>query len=462
MKTITFISLFGLCIIFSSCSESNKVKSTGFDYPKVSTEVYHPDSIKTEFVSLLKQIQSVHPNMGSIVDIDEYYRVKHEVLEQITKPMTQLEVYRLYSVLNPVLADGHCVVFLPQYKDQIKEAVEQGDRLFPLHVFVDKDFSLWVKTASHGLAAGTEVQSINGVDAVEITRYLEQRIFGDNRDFRRVLVGDRFAENLWIHYGSSPSFELVVKEGEEMKTVTIEGATDFLPHRRDEQAFEDLYSFEFLADKQVGYLNTKTWWFPNGMDRWLAFTDSIFTELRDNRSKYLIIDVRENGGGDDQMWMQGIMPYIAKKKWKRMLHFLGRVREIDQAYPGRLGELAIFDYYGEFEVSDKPKFDGGVYIIVGRKTYSSSIMLSSAIKDNELGTIVGQEEATFARGCQTGMPLPHKMNTTGMRAVTPQHWYQRNTEGSCMTGVPVDIQLPDNPFNEREIVDAFVEQLTGN
>ena len=121
---------------------------------------------------------------------------------------------------------------------------------------------------------------------------------------------------------------------------------------------------------------------------------------------------------------------------------------------------SCFDYYGEYELSDKPKFDGEVYVIVGRKTYSSSIMLTSVIKDNELGKIVGQEEMTFARGCSTGMPLAHEMKTTGMRAVTPQHWYQRNTEGSCMTGIPVDIQLPDDPFNEREIVDSLVRLLT--
>ncbi len=83
---------------------------------------------------------------------------------------------------------------------------------------------------------------------------------------------------------------------------------------------------------------------PGWMDRWLALTDSIFTELRDNACKHLIIDVRDNGGGDDQMWMQGIMPYIAKKKWQRMLHFAGRVRDIDEAYPGRVGESAFLNF----------------------------------------------------------------------------------------------------------------------
>ncbi|PLX05602.1 MAG: hypothetical protein C0598_14160, partial [Marinilabiliales bacterium] len=80
----------------------------------------------------------------------------------------------------------------------------------------------------------------------------------------------------------------------------------------------------------------------------------------------------------------------------------------------------------------------------------------------ELGKIVGQEEKTFARGCSTGMSAVHDMKTTGIFACTPQHWYQRNTEGTCMEGVEVDIQLNDDPFNEREIVESLVKLITTN
>ncbi len=47
-------------------------------------------------------------------------------------------------------------------------------------------------------------------------------------------------------------------------------------------------------------------------------------------------------------------------------------------------------------------------------------------------------------------------------AFTPQHWYQRNTEESCMTGVAADIELSDNPFDEREIVNALVNKIMSN
>lgn len=462
MKKISISTLISLCLIISSFSQTYQTEKTGFDYPKVSMAMFSPDSIKLEFKQMLNQMVNTHPNLFMIVDYDEFYRVKENILDQITKPMNQYDAFRLYSKLNPVLKDGHQAISLPKYRDQIAEACKQGDRIFPIDVFIDKDFRLMVKTPSHGIASGTVIHSINGIDAVEITKYLEQHMFGDNSDVRRNLIADRFGEHLWLQYGSAEKFELMIEENEKMKTVSIDGASELLPHRRGNLSFDDYYSFEMLADNKVGYLKSNTWWYPQGMDQWYAYTDSIFAELRAKDSKCLIIDIRFNGGGDDQMWINGIMPYIANKKWQRMSNFLGRVRDIDEAYPGRLGEVAIFEYLGENEVSDKPKFEGEVYLIVGRRSYSSSIMLAAAIKDNELGKIVGQEEKTFARGCSTGMSAVHDMKTTGIFACTPQHWYQRNTEGTCMEGVEVDIQLNDDPFNEREIVESLVKLITTN
>ena len=136
MKKITAIGLLSLFIISSSFSQSDEAKSIGFEYPTVATEVYSPDSIKTELESLIKQIRATHPNLSMIVDYDELFRVKNEILKQVTTPMNQLEVFRLYTVLNPVLSDAHNGIMMPELRKQIKEATTLGDRLFPLHVYI--------------------------------------------------------------------------------------------------------------------------------------------------------------------------------------------------------------------------------------------------------------------------------------------------------------------------------------
>ena len=466
-NSIIMIFLFmTISISFSQNSNAlettiiDEIKISGFEYPKVSMEVYSPDSIKDELESLIKQIRETHPNLFMIVDYDELLRVKNEILEQITAPMNQLDVFRLFSLLNPVLSDGHNGMWLPERRKQIENAIKLGDRLFPIPVYIDKDFHLLVKTTTNGITSGTRIHSINGIDAIEITKHMEGHTRGDNSDIRRNLVANTFAENLWQFYGSSKSFVLGINEGKEIKETTINGSIDLLSKRSGNKSFEDKFSFELLANNQVGYFKANTFYLPEGTEKLNALTDSLFSVLRDKGSKYLIIDIRENGGGFDELWIDGIISYTAKKKVQRMSHYIGRVRETDEVFPGRVGEVAIYDFKGEIEVSEKPKFEGEIYLIVGRKTYSSAIMFASVIKDNQLGKIVGQEARTLGRGCSTGRFVFHEMKTTGLIAFTPEHWYQRNIEGSCMEGVKVDIQLSDSPYNKREIIDSLVRQLT--
>lgn len=460
MKKLTIISLLSLCIIFISCTQSNNVKNTGFDYPTVSSETFSPDSIKIELDDLIQQIQDVHPCMNMLIDLEELFLVKNEIKEQITEPMNQLEVFRLFSRLNPVFADGHHGIALPDIEKQINDATKLGDRLFPIPVHIDNDFRLYAKTSFNEIAAGSEIHSINGINAVEITKYIERHTIAEN-SMRKNLMADRFSQYLWMQYGSSKDFVLEISTGEDIKKITIEGTTYRYPEKRIEWDFDDKISYEFLADNQVGYLKINTFSMPNELEKWFEFSKSFFKEIRNNDSKYLIIDLRQNTGGYDDMWIEGIMPYIATKKWQRMDNFLGRIIPFNEL-PEKMDEIYIFEYDGEYEVSDKPKFEGEVFVITGRMTYSSSIMFACAIKDNQLGKIVGQETKTYARGCQMGMPQDHEMKITNILAYTPHHWYNRNSDESAMEGISVDIQLPDNPFNEREIVDSLVQKLINN
>ena len=255
--------------------------------------------------------------MNMLIDLEELFRVKNEIKEQITEPLNQLEVFRVFSRLNPVFADGHHGISLPNTLEKIKEATKLGDRLFPIAVHIDNDFRLFAKTSFNEINAGDEILSINGINAVEITKYIHQHTMAE-KPMRKNLMEDRFSQYLWMQYGSSKNFVLEIRDGEETKSITIEGSTHRYPDKRDDWGFDDKISYEFLADNQVSYLKINTFHMPDQLEKWFEFSESFFKELRNNESKYLIIDLRKNTGGYDDMWIEGIMPYIATKKWQRM------------------------------------------------------------------------------------------------------------------------------------------------
>jgi C-terminal processing protease CtpA/Prc len=446
---VTLFLLFCAQVKANECHSSTWDNSV-FSPPKVGLERISVGELKRELHDWIEQVKSTHPKLDMAVDYEELYQLKNQMLTEINDPLTQLQAFRIFSRLNPIFADAHHGIVLPGRNQKIKRAIAKGDSLFPMPVYIDDDYRIYIKDKYNELAASDEILSINGIEAKEISNHLERHARGDTARFRRQLVSDRFAELLWQHYGSSPSYSILIKRQSGCKQVELEGRKQVFSHRTNQQDFESQFELKYFGKKKIAYIKANTFYLPQGMDELFKFTQTAFASIKQAGSESLIIDVRENGGGDDRVWIDGIMPYIATKPWQRMANFIGRVREDDEDFPGRIGEVAVFDFQGEHTVSDKLSFQGKLYVLTGRRTYSSAIMFAAAIQDNQLGVIVGQDSE--ARGCSTGMSAYHDMPSTGLVAFTPQHWYQRNIKQSCMSGVKADIRLIDNPFDSNEII----------
>ena len=441
--------LFSLPVLSAQCPTE-----ASFHFPRVSSETIAPEQVKQELDNWLAQSRRVHPKFDLVVDYQALNSRAEEIKQQIQQPLNQLEVFRLFSRINSIFADGHHGISYPDVYNQIKRAIAAGDRLFPVEVHITEDYRITVKKPFGTLAAGTEIASINGADARDIAKTLERRIIGDTQNFRRSLAANRFAELLWQHYGSADDFEVQLTGSRICAPVVVKGRDSLMPHRNGAFSFDDAFEFTLLAQGQVGYMKLGTF-LPQDYDAFYSFTERAFTQLKAAGSQHLILDVRHNGGGDDTVWIEGIMPYIAHTPWQRMSHFLGRVRDIDDAYSARKGEVAIFDFKGEHEVSEKLSFDGKVYVVAGALSYSSAIMFPTVIRDNNL-------ERTFARSCQTGMSAYHHTEFSALLTYTLQHWYNRNSAESCIEGIKADIELIDNPYDEDAIVEQLVTLVTSD
>jgi hypothetical protein len=68
-----------------------------------------------------------------------------------------------------------------------------------------------------------------------------------------------------------------------------------------------------------------------------AFTKDAFTQIRDAKVTTLIIDVRENTGGNDDMWKFGVLPYLADKPFRNGSSYLKKVIAGERACIGPPG-----------------------------------------------------------------------------------------------------------------------------
>lgn len=82
-----------------------------------------------------------------------------------------------------------------------------------------------------------------------------------------------------------------------------------------DDVFSEQFKFEIL-DKNNALITLKTFSWGTDYKDVIAFLHNAFTQIQQNNIQHVIIDIRENGGGDDGIWIDGILPYIADKTWR--------------------------------------------------------------------------------------------------------------------------------------------------
>ena len=221
------------------------------------------------------------------------------------------------------------------------------------------------------------------------------RVHGDTPKFRAALLSRRFWLYFWKVFGAPAAFDIGIA-GEKAPR-HIAGSTALPAVLADEDSFERQFRLELLPD-HTALLTLSSFAWPDKA-RFLAFTHDAFGRMRAAGTKTLIIDVRANGGGNDEMWIEGVLPYLANKPYRWASRFRKRVVVADPARHEAVGDIVD----GEVETwippqPDNPlRFAGKVYVLVGAATYSSAVVFSNVVQDFAFGTIAGQGRSGAVR-----------------------------------------------------------------
>jgi C-terminal processing protease CtpA/Prc len=193
----------------------------------------------------------------------------------------------------------------------------------------------------------------------------------------------------------------------------------------------------FLADG-VAYLNART--FDYDLEKYKTLLADAFTRIKSAGADKLIIDVRENGGGNSRLGNALIDMFNAKpyrtfaNKWKRSVLFAETVKEDPLLYTNaekylaaRPGEILLNEQEIINPSVNPLRFGGLVYVLSGEKTFSSGLMFLGLVKDNGLAKIFGEE--TNEPACHFGEVMRFKLPHSGLRAgVSVKSWV---SPGGC-------------------------------
>jgi hypothetical protein len=369
-----------------------------------------PAGLRADLRFALDTIERQHPDLAHSVKKAALEREASKVRAQLDHPMDQAEAWAKMAQLNPVLADGHLFIGLPDWRGQAAEAVRQGTGFFPFEVAIDSgDHPVIVSMLGGGPTsfAGRRVQRIDGHDARDVARSLLARTHGDTLAFRRALLGQRW----WLFHaklhGTPAAYDLVLSGSGKRLRVPAEHTLPAILQR--DASFDRLFVCHVDTDKSARLTVASFVWEDKA--RFLQFTHDCFGRIKAASVDRLVIDVSANGGGDDDMWKDGILRYVATRPYKQGSTYLKREAS-GVVSTGSIQSVT------EPAVDEPLRFGGKLAVEIGPLTYSSAVLFANVVRDYRFGMLAGVGGA--ARTRQSGGVRSVTLPNTGLTLSYPR------------------------------------------
>ena len=438
----TLLLLCGLAALSSPLPAHAAPATTVIAANKVQTAQFSPAQLKADLASLQEFIAATHPDLSHSADPQQLQQAFQQIEAQLTSPMSAAEFWLQTARLNPLFNDAHWSVNLPETADLAQLAKTQ--RLFPLELQVRPDGEMLVLAQAGGKKSpwqGAVIQQINGVSAAQIGRELLALRHGDTPQNRANLLGPVFQLFYATKFGTPAQFDLLLEHQGKVQAVTLPASRETAVIGKTGVSFAD--NFQYKA------LNTNAAYVKIGSFAWeddqavAAFTKDTFSKIKASGAKTLIIDVRENRGGNDSVWIEHLLPYLADQPFR--VGSFGRKKVIasraSKAEPAGLVVDMEYKTWFPADLDNPLRFSGQVFVLIGRRTYSSAVQFSNVMQDFGFATLVG--ESSYVRSRSTGgiqfFQLPHSK----LQIIVPRFWLARPSGGVSAQLLTPDWLLPD-------------------
>ncbi len=420
------------------------------------TSMVSPAGFKADIQAMRADIRATHPQLSYTANVGALDRVIARLVAGVHKPITREEAWRRLATLNPVFSDGHLAIIVHDWRKHAAEYLAKGGAFFPFEVWVNPQGRVLILSALGGGTTplkGERITSINGVPIHRIAKQLLARAHGDTPTFRAALLSKRWWWYFWKMYGAKPEFTIGVAG--KARPVEVPASTAS-PIELQDQAFKEEFQFA-LKPPDAAALTIRSFYWKD-KNRYFAFMKDAFAKIKRAHVSRLVIDIRDNGGGDDDMWMHGILDYIADKPYRWGSTYK---KKIIAKYRDK-GEVVGDVKVGKIQSVIQPKLDnplffhGKTYVLIGPYTYSSAILFANVVRDYGFATVAGSGDS--AKVGQTGGLQAFILPNTGLEFDCPR-FYLLPPSGEAGRGLlQPEIALPYDPLQPQRAIQALLNR----
>lgn len=455
------VSLLFFCV-FSALTSSGQIAHKYTSSNIVTSKPYQSGNIyQKDFLLFLDMLKACHPAFASDqvppFNIDSLNNIGYEWSEKCTSTS---QLYRYMQSILTLLYDGHTTL-LPIMNENL---------IYPFILFKDdKNIYLRGIDKKYEASLGKMITKINDQPAWEVINSFREVISCDNDTYFNDKVND-FMQlySMWKDHKYCLSDSTLKLQFSDMETISLhpipkkEIRLVALPNVQPSSTIREKntkqpFIYKILPEENICYLqfnscvdqsslriqydrikgNSKV---PESViekklseiPRFDDFLTDMFGEIREGNIQTLVIDVRNNLGGNSRLCdilLSWLKPYNDIEQFKSFIRFSklweqsyssladeykqaflrnNEIVEMGKLYESSLlpnlakkgnsvlakEENSVLEKKNEyFRLNEGLTFAGNVVFIQNAKTYSSAGLLISTAVDNGIGTVVGTESS---------------------------------------------------------------------
>lgn len=427
---------------------------------------YSEAELNTDLDYLVNSIIETHPDPFSILSKKQFLDEVNAIRSNFKNGLDYRGFYKLTAPLIASISDGHTSIKFPGRK-----ILNDQSTLFPFSATCNfKNNSITINDylgENPPIPSGAQLISINTISAQDIIEKIIRNTSGESKEYRLKMGSDFyfFGMILKTYYDFNDTFEVKYKWNDKIETKTIEAISfknfmDFVKSKKSSknQAVEDLADYVLTVKPEIktAIINFK---YFNDEEKFDLFLKKSFDSINKIGIKNLIIDIRQNGGGNSVLGDQ-LFRYIAPKPFSQFGKTTIKFSQLQKEYYEQQCKedstfCETYKYISKQKngkvIDIKSKglivpnsaanhFDGKIYLLTSLRTFSSASNFAQCFKNYKMGTIVGEETGgwivCYGDKISTKLPITEMPLT-----ISTKKFYTIGSTDKDLHGIIPDIKM---------------------
>ena len=483
------IFLFLILIILASCSSIKNHNAHLNDLIEV-------EKLKSDVDFTYQKMKDLHPKLYWYISEKDLTYKFDSLKTTITKPLTSFEFYKKLAPVVCAVREGH-MILLPSVrkytKTESKSFTKKGMgpfSQFEFELFDNKMYVVKKKSYDKSIKIGTEVIAINNKKTQDYFNEYKTLFTSDgyNATFIKNKLPRAFSRFFVQENGIKDSINFVFKNNDSIKNVTIrrkvadttgngklkkriftdaekvvnKAKQKALAKRKiiegyDKETKEFRRNLRFIEkDSAIAIIKIRGF----SIGKYKKFYEQSFQKIKDNKSKALVIDLRNNGGGRLSE-IEELYKYLSEKEFiftddsqvtsKTSLFRMDYLKGPWYLLPFKLvaSPVTYSILYlitekkedGNYYISNSKKpeklkdnnFKGKVYVLINGGSFSASSIISSNLKGSKRATFIGEETGGAYNGTVAGFlpneKIPNSKTQLHLGLISCIPFYKTEKEG---------------------------------